>query len=116
VGVPEALDEAVAVGPGVVVVADRLGHEVVHELALAGGQGEAAAVGALRGGGHGLSIAGSTGAVNTACSTIRRMEASGKFVLRIPTDLHAQLVAEADRQSVSLNQLCVALLAGGIGF
>lgn len=44
------------------------------------------------------------------------MEASGKFVLRVPADLHTQLAAEAAKQNVSLNQLCVALLAGGIGF
>jgi predicted HicB family RNase H-like nuclease len=44
------------------------------------------------------------------------MEASGKFVVRVPADLHTQLAVEAARQGVSLNQLCVALLAGGIGF
>lgn len=44
------------------------------------------------------------------------MEASGKFVVRIPRALHAQLAAEAATQGVSLNQLVVALLAGGIGF
>jgi len=41
---------------------------------------------------------------------------SGKFNVRIPVDLHAQLAAEAERQGVSLNQLVLALLAGGVGF
>jgi hypothetical protein len=34
----------------------------------------------------------------------------------MPEGLHAQLLAIARDQGVSLNQLCVALLAGGIGF
>lgn len=42
--------------------------------------------------------------------------ASGQFRLRVPTELHEALTAEAERQGVSLNTLCVALLAGGIGF
>lgn len=41
---------------------------------------------------------------------------NGTVVVRMPTDLHAQLVGKAADQGVSLNQLCVALLAGGIGF
>jgi HicB-like protein involved in pilus formation len=65
---------------------------------------------------HERSIAFDTSDVNTTCGTIRRMEASGKFVLRLPMALHVQLTAEAKRQGVSLNQLCLALLAGGIGF
>lgn len=40
----------------------------------------------------------------------------GKILARVPVALHEQLVAEAERQGVSLNQLVVALLAGGIGF
>jgi hypothetical protein len=44
------------------------------------------------------------------------MEASGKFMIRMPSDLHAQLTARAGEQGVSLNQLVVTLLAGGIGF
>lgn len=42
--------------------------------------------------------------------------ASGQFRLRVPTELHDALVREAERQGVSLNTLCVALLAGGIRF
>jgi predicted HicB family RNase H-like nuclease len=34
----------------------------------------------------------------------------------MPAGLHAQLVATAAEQGVSLNQLAVSLLAGGIGF
>jgi predicted HicB family RNase H-like nuclease len=41
---------------------------------------------------------------------------SGTIVVRCPVDLHADLVAEAERQGVSLNNLCVSLLAGGIHF
>jgi predicted HicB family RNase H-like nuclease len=41
---------------------------------------------------------------------------SGRINLRMPTDLHAQLAAEAERQGVSLNTLLLTLLAGGIGF
>jgi len=37
--------------------------------------------------------------------------ASGKFVLRLPESMHAALAAEAKREGVSLNQLCVAKLA-----
>jgi predicted HicB family RNase H-like nuclease len=41
---------------------------------------------------------------------------SGKFMIRMPPALHEQLAALAAQQGVSLNQLVVALLAGGIGF
>lgn len=41
---------------------------------------------------------------------------SGKTVVRMPPALHEQLVAQAQAQGVSLNQLIVALLAGGVGF
>ena len=34
----------------------------------------------------------------------------------MPPALHEQLVEEARRQGVSLNQLVVTLLAGGVGF
>ena len=34
----------------------------------------------------------------------------------MPPALHDQLTEEARRQGVSLNQLVVALLAGGVGF
>jgi len=36
---------------------------------------------------------------------------SGRFLTRIPQDLHARLALEAERQDVSLNQLVVARLA-----
>lgn len=49
----------------------------------------------------------------TVCGTVRGVVA---FNLRLPDDLHAALVREAERQGVSLNQYCVALLAGGISF
>ncbi|MGO9955248.1 MAG: toxin-antitoxin system HicB family antitoxin [Solirubrobacteraceae bacterium] len=41
---------------------------------------------------------------------------SGQFRVRVPTDLHAALRAEAERQGVSLNTLVVAILAGGVGW
>jgi predicted HicB family RNase H-like nuclease len=34
----------------------------------------------------------------------------------MPPALHAELLARASEQGVSLNQLVVALLAGGVGF
>lgn len=37
-------------------------------------------------------------------------------LLRLPVDLHAQLVERAAEQGISLNQLMVALLAGSIRF
>jgi predicted HicB family RNase H-like nuclease len=43
-------------------------------------------------------------------------ERSGQFRVRLPAELHAALVAEAERQGVSLNALVVALLAGGIAW
>lgn len=44
------------------------------------------------------------------------MTPSGKTLVRMPPTLHAQLIAKAAAEGVSLNQLMVALLAGGIGF
>lgn len=44
----------------------------------------------------------------------RRM--SSQILVRLPPALHEQLLALAKQQGVSLNQLAVALLAGGIGF
>jgi predicted HicB family RNase H-like nuclease len=44
------------------------------------------------------------------------MPHSGQFRVRLPIALHEALVAEAERQGVSLNTLVVSLLAGGIGF
>jgi antitoxin HicB len=41
---------------------------------------------------------------------------SGKFVLRLPRGLHATAAAEAERESVSLNQLVVAVLAGALAW
>ena len=41
---------------------------------------------------------------------------TGTIVVRCPADLHALLVAHAASQGVSLNNLCVSLLAGGIHF
>jgi predicted HicB family RNase H-like nuclease len=36
--------------------------------------------------------------------------------VRLPADLHAALLQQAEKQGVSLNQLLVALLAGAVGF
>lgn len=41
---------------------------------------------------------------------------SGRFVVRMPPALHAELAERAAREGVSLNALVVALLAGGVGF
>lgn len=41
---------------------------------------------------------------------------SGKILVRLPPALHEQLTILAEQQGVSLNQLVVVLLAGGIGF
>ena len=40
---------------------------------------------------------------------------SGRVLVRMPPALHGDLVAEAERQGVSLNQLAVSLLAHGSG-
>jgi predicted RNase H-like HicB family nuclease len=40
---------------------------------------------------------------------------SGRFLARIPRDLHADLALEAERQGVSLNQYVLAQLAGASG-
>lgn len=40
---------------------------------------------------------------------------SGKFNVRIPTDLHRELVRKATEEGVSLNQLVVYLLSRSIG-
>lgn len=41
--------------------------------------------------------------------------ASGRFVQRVPRSLHAQLIARAKAEGVSLNTLVVSLVAQGIG-
>jgi predicted HicB family RNase H-like nuclease len=41
---------------------------------------------------------------------------SGKVLVRMPPALHEQLLRLAEEQGVSLNQLVVALLAGGVNF
>lgn len=40
---------------------------------------------------------------------------SGRFVLRLPRSLHRQLAERAEAEGVSLNTLCLTLLAGGLG-
>jgi predicted HicB family RNase H-like nuclease len=42
--------------------------------------------------------------------------ASGKTNIRMPPALHQALIDRAAEQGVSVNQLVVVLLAGGIGF
>jgi predicted RNase H-like HicB family nuclease len=44
------------------------------------------------------------------------VEHSGRFVLRLPSGLHARLAREAERQGVSLNQFTAAALAGVVGW
>ncbi len=43
-------------------------------------------------------------------------EYSGQFRVRLPAELHGALAREAGHQGTSLNQLVVALLAGGLGW
>ena len=40
---------------------------------------------------------------------------SGKFNLRIPKSLHRSLAMSAKREGVSLNQMAMCLIAGGLG-
>lgn len=46
----------------------------------------------------------------------RSRAVSGRVLVRMPPSLHAALSGRAADEGVSLNQLIVALLAGGIGF
>lgn len=41
---------------------------------------------------------------------------SGRFVVRVPASLHADLVRSADREGVSLNQFVTGALAGAVGW
>lgn len=41
---------------------------------------------------------------------------SGKFVVRIPSSLHAELVRAAERENVSLNAFVMSALAGAVGW
>lgn len=41
---------------------------------------------------------------------------SGKILMRVPSSLHGQLLAEADREGVSLNQFCAAALAAAVSW
>lgn len=41
--------------------------------------------------------------------------ASGRFVQRVPRSLHAQLIAQAETEGVSLNTLVVSLVSQGLG-
>jgi predicted HicB family RNase H-like nuclease len=47
---------------------------------------------------------------------MRVAQHSGQTRVRMPVDLHAKLAEIAHEQGVSLNQLIVTLLAGGIGW
>jgi antitoxin HicB len=41
---------------------------------------------------------------------------SGRLLLRMPKDLHAELARKADREEVSLNSLITAMLAGAVSW
>lgn len=41
---------------------------------------------------------------------------SGRFLLRIPSGLHAELARQAERESVSLNQYVATVLSGAVGW
>lgn len=46
----------------------------------------------------------------------RRGVGTGNTRIRMPRELHEQLITKAETQGVSLNTFMVALLAGGVGF
>ena len=46
---------------------------------------------------------------------VELIEASGKFVARLPKTLHARLVAKAKQEGVSLNALVLTFIAEGLG-
>jgi len=46
---------------------------------------------------------------------VELIEASGKFVARLPKSLHARLVAKAKQEGVSLNTLVLTFIAEGLG-
>lgn len=46
---------------------------------------------------------------------VELIEASGKFVARLPKSLHARLVAKAKQEGVSLNTLVLTYIAEGLG-
>ncbi len=41
---------------------------------------------------------------------------SGRFLVRVPVSLHADLARSADREGVSLNQFVTSALAGAVGW
>jgi antitoxin HicB len=41
---------------------------------------------------------------------------SGRFLVRVPASLHADLVRSADQEGVSLNQFVTSALAGAVGW
>lgn len=43
------------------------------------------------------------------------VDVSGKFVVRLPKSLHAQLASRSKREGVSLNTLVVSYVAAGVG-
>ena len=46
---------------------------------------------------------------------LMELEASGKFIMRVPKGLHARLAARAKREGVSLNTLVLTYAAEGLG-
>ena len=50
-----------------------------------------------------------------AAKPVELIEASGKFVARLPKTLHARLVAMARQEGVSLNSLVLTLISESIG-
>lgn len=51
----------------------------------------------------------------TAPEALADKRYSGKFLVRLPAELHRQLAIEAAEQNVSLNRLAVSRLSGGAG-
>lgn len=41
---------------------------------------------------------------------------SGRFIVRVPKELHARLVKEARNENISLNSYAMSVLAGSIGW
>jgi hypothetical protein len=64
---------------------------------------------------HGIDPAPDAGARERRPTDRRPAGGSGRVSLRLPTDLHGELIAQAERQGVSLNTLLVAYLAREAG-
>lgn len=56
------------------------------------------------------------GKARKGATTKKATKFKGALNIRMAPAMHYQLKRKADAEGISLNQLCVVLLAGGIGF